>query len=276
MPKIAAIQMCSSPSVEDNLTTASRLIEQAAQQGAAVAALPEMFVMMGAKEDQQSQIAEVYGQGVIQETIAKFAAEQNIWVIAGTIPIRRPGSQKISAACLVYDNNGACVCRYDKIHLFDTVLSADESYQESDTVTAGHQAAVVESPVGKIGLAVCYDLRFPGLFNHLSNLGAEIMVVPSAFTFQTGQDHWQLLTRCRAIDNLAYLVAPNQGGHHAGGRKTYGHTLIVEPWGHIISSAGASGEAIVVADIDVTRLHQIRKTLPILQHQRIKPDLSQL
>jgi len=184
--------------------------------------------------------------------------------------------KKIKAASLVFDDTGNFIDRYDKIHLFDTTISQNEKYNESNTTDPGDKVVLINTPFGKIGLAVCYDLRFPELFRYLFNMGAEIFVVPSAFTTTTGQAHWELLTRSRAVENFCYLIGACQGGTHANGRKTYGNSIIVDPWGTIIAHKDAIQPGIIYADIDLDKLYEIRKSIPVNRHQRIFFDMSQL
>ncbi len=276
MPKIASLQMCSSPLVDENLATAARLIEEAASHGAALVVLPEMFAIIGEKPTDVVAVKETYGSGKIQDFLSKQAKKSNVWIVGGTIPIACDDKHKIKAACIVYDSQGNAVARYDKIHLFDVVISETESYRESDTTEPGNKTVVVDTPVGKLGLSVCYDIRFPGLYTQLLNQGAEIITVPAAFTVKTGQAHWQLLLRSRAVENFCYVIGAAQGGTHAGDRKTYGHSLIVEPWGTVIQEITQPGNAIAYANIDLKKLHDIRALMPVAQHQKIKPDMSGL
>lgn len=272
MSLIAAIQMCSSDNVDENLNTAGVLLKQAASNGTQLAVLPEMFPLISAKAGEKIALSEPYGRGKIQDFLAEHAAQLDMWIVGGTMPMM--SAQKTRAACLVYNNHGVCVTRYDKIHLFDAAVSDDEYYRESDSTEPGDTLVVVETPVGKLGLAVCYDIRFPGLFTHLLNQGAELIAVPSAFTLTTGEPHWHLLTRCRAIDNFCYIIGSNQGGTHRNGRKTYGHSLIVNPWGSIIAEMQGTSEGVIYATIDLDVLHKIRASIPIVSHQKIRPDIS--
>lgn len=206
-------------------------------------------------------IKEKYGLGKIQSFLSQQASRLNLWIVGGTIPIASERADKIRAACLVYDNQGLCVARYDKIHLFNATISATEVYQESATTEPGNAFVVVDSPVGKLGLSVCYDIRFPTLFVKLSQLGAEVIAIPAAFTVTTGEAHWQLLARSRAVENGCYLLGACQGGSHAGGRKTYGHSLIVDPWGRVMQEVKQSGNAVLTSPIDLDYLYQIRSSL---------------
>jgi predicted amidohydrolase len=261
--KIAAIQMCSSESIDENLQTAHRLIAEAAHLGAKLIALPEMFPLITDKSELRLQARESFGQGKIQDFLAHTALEYGVWLVGGTIPILNPQGDKVSAACLVYNELGICVARYDKIHLFDVVLSATEFYRESDTVEAGENSVVVETPFGRVGLAICYDVRFPELFHELFKKGAEIIVLPSAFTVKTGEAHWHVLTRARALDTFCYILAPAQSGTHASGRKTYGHSVIIDPWGSIIAECTAEKAGFICAEINLDDIYRVRTSIPI-------------
>jgi predicted amidohydrolase len=266
-PKIAAIQMTSVGNVAANLATAKRLLAQAAKAGAGLAVLPEMFPTLSV-ENGHIDAAETFGDGPIQTFLAEQARLNNLWIVAGTIPIKSKCAGKMHAACLVYNNQGEVVTRYDKIHLFDANLcEGKEQYCESQKTVAGDQPIVFNSPFGKIGLAVCYDLRFPELFRILGEQGAEIFLIPSAFVYTTGLTHWDILCRARAIENLSYVVAANQVGQHPNNRVSYGHSMIVDPWGGIIAEQ-ADGEGIIIAEIDLDYLKQVRKNLRVYQHRK--------
>jgi len=254
MSKIAAIQLSSTYNVDENLVTTEKLISEATDNDAQLIVLPEMFAIMGKNANDKVHIAEKYGHGMIQSFLSESARKNNVWIVGGTIPIQCDDKNKIRAACIVYDHNGNTVARYDKIHLFDVTISETESYRESDTTEPGDSIIVVDTPVGKLGLAVCYDVRFLTLFTELMNRGAEIIALPSAFTVKTGQAHWHLLTRARAVDTFCYLIGSAQVGTHANGRQTYGHTLIVDPWGNIVSEITEQKPGIVYADIDLKKL----------------------
>lgn len=269
LSKIAAIQLSSTAHVNENLTTTEKLISNAAINGAQLVVLPEMFAVMGEKASDKVVVAEKYGDGEIQAFLSRCAKQYNVWIVGGTIPIQCDDKNKIRAACIVYNNHGDAVARYDKIHLFDVTVSESESYRESDTTEPGNSIVVVDTPVGKLGLAVCYDVRFPALFTELANRGAEIIALPSAFTVTTGQAHWHLLTRARAVDTFCYVIGSAQVGVHANDRQTYGHTLIVEPWGNIASEITDPHCGVAYADIDLKKLHGIRQSVPTLQHRKI-------
>lgn len=276
MTKVAAIQMCSSDNLEENLKQAEVLIKRASQNGAKLVVLPEMFPLIGAKPSDKVAIKEEYGHGKIQNFLATQAAKYKIWVVGGTIPIATPNSNKVRAACIVYDDKGRSVGRYDKIHLFDVVVSTQEKYAESETTEAGGDVVVVDTPLGKLGLAVCYDIRFPTMFTELFFRGAEILAIPAAFTVSTGQTHWHALTTARAIDNFCYVIGANQGGTHASGRKTTGHSLIIDPWGDIMQEHPGDDVGIVYSDIDLNYLHQIRSKITLSEHYRIMADITHL
>jgi deaminated glutathione amidase len=266
MPIVAAVQMTSGPQVADNLATARRLLEEAATRGALLASLPENFPIMGTNERDKFAVAETEGAGPIQEWLAKTAIDLKMWIIGGTMPIRAE-SERVSAACLVFDSSGRRVARYDKMHLFDVdIPGKEESYRESATIAPGTLPVVVDTPVGKIGLGVCYDMRFPELFRHLTRHGAQILSLPAAFTVPTGQAHWDVLLRCRAIENLCYVMAPAQVGLHANGRETFGNALIADPWGVVLDRV-ETGVGIALADIDLGSQYNVRERFPALRHR---------
>jgi deaminated glutathione amidase len=267
MPLAAVIQMTSAPGVAENLSIARKMLEQAAQRGAALAALPENFVIMGLHERDKLAVAEEDGAGPIQSWLQQTARELRLWIVGGTIPLRVRDADKVAAACLVFDAEGRRVTRYDKIHLFDVdIPGREESYRESATIEAGNNPVVVDTPIGRLGLGVCYDMRFPELFRDLVTRGAEILSLPSAFTAPTGQAHWDVLLRARAIENLSYVIAPAQVGKHANGRETYGNALIVDPWGVVLDRV-TSGPGIAIAEIDRTMQQQVRERFPALKHR---------
>ena len=269
-PIAAAIQLSSVADRDANLATAAQLLRQAATAGAALAVLPENFAFMGAKERDKLAIAEADGQGPIQEFLAATARELKLWIVAGTVPLAVPGDPgKVYAACLVYDAQGRRAARYDKIHLFDVEVPGGDRYRESATIARGAlDAVVVQTPVGRLGLSVCYDLRFPELYRALAAQGAEVLCVPAAFTARTGQAHWEPLLRARAIENQCFLLAPGQHGTHAGGRSTHGHSLILDPWGEILAQQ-ADGDGVVAAPLPRERLEQVRSSFPALTHRRM-------
>ena len=267
MALIAALQMAAGPHVPANLMEAGRLIKEAAGRGAQLVVLPEAFAMMGADEAERVKVAETFGTGPIQSFVSQQARKYGVWIVAGTIPIRSDDPARAYAASILYDAKGNVVARYDKIHLFDVMLSENqEVYTESDTTVPGHEPVVVDTPFGKVGMSVCYDLRFPELYRRLSEKGAQILLIPSAFTELTGKAHWEVLVRARAIENLCYVIAPGQGGYHVSGRTTYGHSMIVDYWGRV-RGVLEKGAGVVLADIDLEALEQTRKTFPVLSHR---------
>lgn len=270
MAKVAAIQMSSLADVDANLATARTLIERAREQGAGLAALPENFAIMGRREADKLRVSEPFGEGPIQSFLSQTARELGMWIIGGTIPIKaEDGSGKVAAACLVFDEQGRFVDRYDKIHLFDVNLpDREELYRESASIAAGSKPVVVPTPFGRIGLTVCYDVRFPELFRILQAQGAEILCVPAAFTAATGRAHWETLLRARAIENLSYVIAPAQSGRHESGRDTWGDSLIVDPWGQVLDRVEETGGGVAVAEIDLTLQQQVRERFPSLTHRR--------
>jgi nitrilase len=265
MAKIAAIQMVSGPSLQPNLEAAARLIAEAAAAGARVAALPENFYLIASDDMAKVGLREADGDGPIQRFLAEQARRHRIWIVGGTSPLSCDDPRRVRNACLVYDDEGRRVARYDKIHLF-RFAAGSEQYDESRSMQAGREPVAVDTPVGRLALSVCYDVRFPELYRGLGRFDA--LVLPSAFTVPTGQAHWHVLLRARAIENLAYVVAPAQGGIHPGGRRTYGHTAIVDPWGTVLAER-EEGEGVVVAEIDPARLAEVRGMLPALENRRL-------
>ena len=268
MPLAAVLQMTSSPHVVENLLTARQLLEQARDAGAVLAVLPENFALMGVTETDKFAVAENPGHGPIQDMLAETASALRLWIIGGTIPLKLENDARVAPACLVFNADGRQVARYDKIHLFDVDLPGRaEQYRESATMAPGQTPVVVATPIGNVGLTVCYDLRFPELFRKLENQGAQIFSVPAAFTAPTGLAHWEVLLRARAVENLAYVLASAQSGLHANGRETYGDSLIVDPWGKI-PGRRPEGTGLVVAEIDLTHQRELRERFPVLQHRR--------
>lgn len=263
--RVAALQMVSSPELGANLDAAGRLIAEAAASGARLAALPENFYCIGRHESDKVALAEPDGRGPIQEFLARSAREHRIWLVGGTAPIATADRSRIRSACLVFDDSGRRVARYDKMHLF-RFSSGDERYDETRTLEAGERPVSVESPFGRLALSVCYDVRFPELYRSLGE--SDLIFVPSAFTFPTGAAHWQTLLRARAIENQAYLIAPAQGGRHPSDRRTYGHSMIVDPWGDVLAMR-EEGEGVVLAEIDPARLAEVRAALPANVNRRL-------
>ncbi len=264
--RIAAVQMASGPNVKANLEEATRLIALAASTGARIVALPEYFAIMGMKETDKIAIAEDEGSGQIQHWMSEMAAEHRIWLIGGSIPLRASVPHKVRNSCLVYNKQGDQVARYDKIHLFNMSMGK-ENFSEERTIEPGDKVVVLETPYGRIGLSICYDLRFPELYRAMGNV--DIIVVPSAFTATTGKAHWEPLMRARAIENLAYVLAPAQGGYHVNGRETHGDSMIVDPWGVILDRL-PRGSGVVVASVQPQYEKTIRQNLPALSHRTIK------
>ncbi len=263
--KVAAIQMASGPNVAGNLHEARRLIEKAAEQGAKLVVLPEYFPIMGMKDTDKVEAREQPGNGPIQSFLSECARKHKIWLVGGSIPLAASAPDKVLNSCLVFDEQGTQVARYDKIHLFNLDLG-NEHYHEASTIEPGKNVVVVDSPFGRIGLAVCYDLRFPELFRAMQDV--DIIVLPSAFTDTTGKMHWEPLVRARAIENLAYVIAAAQGGYHVSGRETYGHSMIVDPWGRVLDEM-MRGSGVVIADVNRGYQASLRASLPALQHRTI-------
>jgi nitrilase len=267
MNRIAAIQMTSGPEVGSNLAEAARLMGQAVDAGATMVVLPENFAIMPMKEGDRLAVVEKDSAGPIQDFLCEQARQHRIWLIGGTIPLQARQSNKVRAACLLFDDQGTRVARYDKIHLFDVKLQNGEEYLESGVVEAGDEIVVADTPLGRLGLAVCYDLRFPELFRRMLDEGAEIVTLPSAFTAITGKAHWEVLLRARAIENLSFVVASAQVGRHSNGRETYGDSMIVGPWGEVLGRL-TRGPGFVVADIDHEHMQRVRSALPSIKHRK--------
>jgi nitrilase len=269
MGKVAAIQMTSGHLVRDNLIAAGQLLREAKELGADVACLPENFSFMGLKDADKLAVAEADGDGPIQEFLSATARDLSLWIVGGTTVIRGDSPSRVSNTCLLIDADGRRVARYDKIHLFDvTIPGRDEAYLESKHVTPGRGVVIADTPVGRLGLSVCYDMRFPELYRELVSQGAQWLVIPAAFTVPTGRAHWETLLRARAIENLCYVVAPAQTGTHSSGRETYGDTLIVDYWGQVLSRL-AKGSGVVMADIDLEKLAETRVRFPALDNRRL-------
>ena len=264
--KVAGIQMASSPHVSSNLIEAERLIAIAADQGAKIVVLPEYFCIMGAKENDKVLAREKPNDGPIQRFLSRMAREHKIWLIGGTVPLVSNYPNKIRNSCLVYNDKGEQVARYDKIHLFGLDLGT-EHYHEENTIESGDTVVTVNTPYGKIGLSICYDLRFPELYRAMGEV--DMIVVPSAFTETTGKAHWESLIRARAIENLCYVIAPAQGGYHLSGRETHGNSMIVDPWGVILDRL-PRGSGVVIASMNRDYQASLRKSLPALKHKTIK------
>ena len=254
--------------VGDNLVEAEKLIAEAVKAGAKLVALPENFALMGSHESDKIKVKEVAGSGFIQDFLSNTAKKYGVWIVGGTVPIAGDDANKVRAACLIYNELGEQVARYDKVHLFDvSVPDTNEVYRESDSIEAGTQALIIDSPFGRLGIAICYDLRFPEFFRNRTELGVDVLIIPAAFTHETGAAHWEVLLRARAIENLCYVIAPNQGGLHENGRRTFGHSMIIDPWG-IVLDCYKIGVGFACADIAPERLQKIRSAFPVLNHQR--------
>ncbi len=268
--KIAAVQMASGPNVNANLLETERLIAKAADAGAGLVVLPENFALMGLAETDKVELREAPGMGPMQDFLARQADRYGIWLVGGTVPMACDDPTRVRATCLVFDANGQQVARYDKIHLFDVeVVDSHERYTESQTIEPGDQLVVVESPFGRLGLTICYDLRFPELYRALADQGVDVFPLPAAFTAITGKAHWESLVRARAIENLSYVVAAAQGGYHLNGRETHGDSMIVDPWG-MIQDRLPRGSGVVLGEVDLKRLASTRSHFPSLAHRRLR------
>jgi len=263
--RIAAIQMASGPNVKANLEEATRLVALAASTGARIVALPEYFAIMGMKDTDKVAVRERPNDGPIQQWLAETSAKHRVWLVGGSVPMESSTPGKVRNSCLIYDKEGMQVARYDKIHLFNLAMGT-EQFSEERTIEPGDKVVVVDSPYGRIGVSICYDLRFPELYRAMGNV--DIIVVPSAFTATTGKAHWEPLIRARAIENLAYVLAPAQGGYHVNGRETHGDSMIVDPWGVVLDRL-PRGSGVVVAGINPTYQQTIRKSLPALSHRTL-------
>lgn len=268
MVRVATIQMVSGDEVDTNLRQAENLVQQAADEGAEFALLPEYFPLVSADEKAKLNIVEDYGDGPIQHWLARQAREKHIWLMGGAVPLRTDDPGRVASSCLLYSPEGRCTARYDKMHLFDVCVSPEEqeSYNESNTIVAGREVVTADTPFAILGLTICYDLRFPELYRDLANRGATVLTVPSAFTYNTGRRHWQMLLSARAVENLCFVIASNQGGRHAENRRTWGHSMIIDPWGNILASL-EEGPGVISADLDMDRLQSLRESFPALQHR---------
>lgn len=268
--KVAALQMVSGSRCSANLASARALLEQAAAADAELVVLPEYFCLMGQRDTDKLQVQEPWGSGAIQTFLSAAAREFNLWIVGGTLPLSTQDPQRVCNASLAYAPNGECVARYDKIHLF-RFDNGRERYDEARVLQAGSTPVSFDLPSRdghrwRLGLSVCYDLRFPELYRAYAALGADLLLVPSAFTHATGQAHWELLLRARAVENLAYVLAAAQGGQHDNGRSTWGHSMLVDPWGEVLHSL-PQGSGLVVGDLDAKRVQSLRQQLPALEHR---------
>ena len=260
--KVAALQMVSTPRVAENIATAGVLIEQAAALGAKLVVLPEYFGIMGMQDTDKVAVRESDGRGPLQDFLAAAAARHGVWVVGGSVPLECDEPGKVLNTTLVFDERGRRAARYDKIHLFG-FESGNERYEESATIAPGCTPVALDTPFGRLGLSICYDVRFPELYRALA---ADIIVVPAAFTATTGRAHWELLLRARAVENLAWVVAAAQGGRHENGRETFGHSMLIDPWGKVLASR-AGGSGVVIAEIDPAFQQKMRASLPALAHR---------
>ena len=260
--KVAALQMVSTPRVAENIATAAALIAQAAMLGARLVVLPEYFGILGMKDTDKVAVRESDGSGPLQDFLAAVSARHGVWVVGGSVPLSCDEPGKVLNTTLVYDDKGRRVARYDKIHLFG-FESGTERYQESATIVPGSTPVALDTPFGRLGLSICYDLRFPELYRALA---ADIIAVPAAFTATTGRAHWELLLRARAVENLAWVIAAAQGGRHENGRETWGQSMVIDPWGNVLACQ-AKGAGIVIAQIDPAFQQKMRASLPALGHR---------
>lgn len=263
--RIAGVQMASGPNVAANLNEAKRLIGMAVEKGAGLVALPEYFGIMGMKDHDKVKVREEEGSGPIQQFLSETAEKHKIWLVGGSVPLASDDAGKVRNACLVYDDKGKLIARYDKIHLFGFEMGK-EHYFEERTIEPGRDVKVIDSPFGRIGLSICYDLRFPELYRAMKDV--DLILVPSAFTETTGRAHWETLIRARAIENLAYVLAPAQGGYHVNGRETHGDSMIVNPWGAVLDRL-PRGSGVVVAGVNLEYARRLRRSLPALAHRKI-------
>ncbi|HTE15549.1 MAG TPA: carbon-nitrogen hydrolase family protein [Burkholderiales bacterium] len=264
--RIAAVQMISGPAVAGNLEEAGRLIAMAAERGAQLVALPEYFGIMGMKDTDKVDVREAAGEGPIQTFLSSTARKHAIWIVGGSAPLVTSDPAKVRNSSLVYDASGTLAARYDKIHLFGFQMG-EERYHEASTIEPGDTPVTVDTPFGRLGLSICYDLRFPELYRAMKDV--DIILVPSAFTETTGRAHWETLLRARAIENLAYVLAPAQGGRHPNGRETHGDSMIVDPWGVVLDRL-PRGAGVVIADVNLDYMQGLRRNLPALSHRTIK------
>ena len=268
--KIAACQMVSTPDVGRNLEAAARLVRQAAQAGAGWVALPEYFCLMGRRDDEKLAIAETAGLdagGPIQNFLSALAREHGVWLVGGTLPVRAAVAERVLNRCGVYAPDGSQATHYDKVHLF-AFDNGRESYDEARTLTPGNEPVALQAGALRVGLSIYYDLRFPELYRALMAPPCDVICVPAAFTYTTGRAHWELLLRARAVENQCYVLASAQGGSHENGRRTWGHSMVVDPWGEVLACC-EEGEGVAIAEVDPARMAQVRQQLPALAHRRL-------
>jgi nitrilase len=267
--KVAAIQLASGSNVSANLLETERLTEAAAEQGAQLVVLPENFAFMGRRCSDTNALREEPGDGPLQAFLSQLARRLGIWIVGGTVPLEAEHAAKWRAACTVYDERGRQVARYDKQHLFDVnLIESNEQFVESENIEPGERVVVIDSPVGRLGISVCYDLRFPELYRGMIDRGVEVIALPAAFTAITGRAHWETLVRARAIENLCYVIAAAQGGFHVASRETFGHSMIVDPWGTRLALR-ERGNGCVLAEIDRGFQNTTRRNFPCLDHRRL-------
>ncbi|XVJ68602.1 MAG: carbon-nitrogen hydrolase family protein [Rhizobacter sp.] len=276
--RIAALQMISGADVQSNLDRAAALIQEAAAQGASMVALPEYFCFMGANDRDKLAIAEAAvpigarpgSQTPLQQHLSQCAQQWGVWILGGTVPIAGSDADHVYNASIVFSATGQVAARYDKMHLF-CFDNGRERYDEGQVLQAGQTPVACDMPIEgadwRMGLSVCYDLRFPELYRHLMKPPCDILAVPAAFTYTTGQAHWELLLRARAVENQCYVIAPAQGGRHDNGRRTWGHSMVIDPWGEVLAVL-PEGEGVVMAEVKAERLAQVREQLPALTHRR--------
>lgn len=273
MVRTAVIQMVSSTDVDENLAMAGELLAEAADDAARLAVLPENFPLMSRQERDKLALRETDGDGPIQSFLADAARKHKMWLVGGTAPLAAESPDRIRAASLLYDDQGRRAARYDKIHLFDVEIDGGERYCESDCLEPGSEVKVAETPFARIGLSICYDVRFPELYRNMHDRGVELITIPSAFTATTGRAHWEILVRTRAVENLCYVIAANQGGSHANGRETWGHSMIVDPWGQVLAEVDY-GAGVACADLDFGQMKQLRQRFPALSHRRLNYQME--
>lgn len=266
---MAAIQMASGPNIGANLLETERLIAEAVESGAELITLPENFAFMGKYERDMLAVGELYGHGPLQDFLSQVAKKYSIWLVAGTIPIKTLNADRVRSACLLFNSQGQQVARYDKMHLFDVhLVDVNENYMESAAIEPGDCITVTATPFGKLGIAICYDLRFPELFRAMLDQGMQILALPASFTAITGKAHWEVLVRTRAIENLIYIIAAAQGGYHINGRETHGHSMIVSPWGSILAELQKSN-GFISCHLDPEYQATMRRNFPVIQHRRL-------
>ena len=269
MSTVAAIQLTSGPNIQANLYEVALYFEELSKLKCKLVVLPENFALMPEKDNDFLKYAEKTGSGIIQDFLSDNAKKYKFWIVGGTIPIKTKNPNKLTATTFVYDDKGKVVCKYDKVHLFDVKLpNSKESYNESKVFNHGKDLVVLDTPIGMTGLVCCYDLRFPEIFRLQHKHGVQLFVLPAAFTEQTGKVHWETLVKARAIENLSYMITACQGGYHMNGRKTFGHTMIVNPWGQVLSKIN-DGKGFITAKMDLKQLASIRKNFPVLEHIRL-------